>query len=925
MRMAFRTPVAQYAIALLCVLVALQLGLAFEAPLGDGFPFATMIVAVMVAGAQGGFGPGLLASMSGAWALMRFVLTPTGAFTVAGVESQAGIVLYLVVTIGIAVVTGSMRHARRRAEQRSAEVVRVLEEKLHAERDLNHATRQLERSEAFHRLITELTSDFTFRMTFVDEQDVRIDSLSPGFTAITGFTLEEFVKRGGWQAMIVPDDLKTVKESLQRAREGSSDRGEVRIIGKSGAVCWLRYATQPSRDEAGRVEGLVGAAQHITEQKQLEQVREQLMTALATKNAFIEAVLGQVPVGILVADTSTGKLMASNREAERIMCTNYTLGASIEECMPPLLERGRQADGSPYPLQQWPIERALRGHSVQDEKVTLSRPQLPPLMLNVSGGPITDQEGQTIAAVAVFRDESERQSSEEQVRESQRFLRCSLDALSSHIAVLDDQGNILEVNEAWRRFADENQLNYFRYGVGTNYLEPFESDSASCGDGPAVARGIRDVIEGLQESYEYEYPCHSPSEQRWFLMRVTRFKSPGPVRVVIAHENVTKLRMAADSLREADRRKDEFLATLAHELRNPLAPIHNALQILKLTGMNAATAGQTLEMLERQTSQLTRLVDDLMDVSRVMRGKIELRLEPVELSSVIHQAIETAQPMLSAKHHTLVLELAREPICLIADSLRLSQVVCNLLTNAAKYTEPGGRIVLKTSCIDGAAVVSILDNGIGIESQQLRDIFELFMQVNHATTRSQGGLGIGLTLVKNLVELHGGSVQASSAGLGRGSEFVVTLPMAAKPVRKPLEENDRLKMAGTTSRCRVLVVDDNRDAASSLALLLRTLGHEVQVANSGEEALEQVESFAPTVVFLDIGMPGMDGFEVARRLRSNPANAALCLAALTGWGQAEDRRKTADAGFNHHIVKPPNMQTILDVLADSHATKERGQ
>lgn len=923
MRMAFRTPVAQYAIALLCVAVALELGLAFQAGLGDGFAFAMMIVAVMLAGSQGGFGPALLASLLGAAALMRFVLNPTNGFAVSGVESQAGLVLYLFVTAGIAIVTGLMRRAQRRAQARAAEVVRALEDKLKAEQNLNLATRQLERSEAFHRLITELTSDFTFRVVF-DGQSARLESVSSGFESIVGYSLQELEGRGGWRSLVHSDDLPLVERTLERTRQGESDRAEIRMIGRAGDVFWFRYLSQPSRNERGEIDGLVGAAQHITKQKQLEAVREQLMTALAEKNSFIESVLGQVRVGILVADTASGKLIACNREAERATGIATTPGESVSELVQRQSTRALDIDGADFSLDQWPIARALRGEEVQDEKLAFENENGPARMLSVSGGPITDRDGHPIAAVAVLHDESERRRSEQQVLESQRFLRCSLDALSSHIAVLDDVGQILEVNEAWRRFADENGLKYFRYGIGTNYLEPFETRAAECGDGPSVARGIRDVMAGVRDAFEYEYPCHSPSEQRWFLLRVTRFKSPGPVRVVIAHENVTKLRLAVDSLREADRRKDEFLATLAHELRNPLAPIRNAIHILKLTGTSEPAAGQTIQMLERQTAQLTRLVDDLMDVSRVMRGKIELRLETVDLASVIHQAIETAQPLLSAKHHLLVLELSEKPLYVVADPVRLSQVICNLLTNAAKYTEPNGRIVLTSSQSGESAVVGIRDNGIGIAPDQLRGIFELFMQVDHTTSRAQGGLGIGLTLVKNLVELHGGAVQAKSAGLGQGSEFIVTLPLTAAPALESSADGDQVIAASTPSGCRIMVVDDNCDAANSLAMLLRTLGHQVKVAHSGSDALAMVESFAPAIMFLDIGMPEMDGYEVARRLRADPANTGLCLAALTGWGQAEDRRKTAEAGFNHHIVKPPDMQAILRVVAEAQQPKELG-
>ena len=384
-------------------------------------------------------------------------------------------------------------------------------------------------------------------------------------------------------------------------------------------------------------------------------------------------------------------------------------------------------------------------------------------------------------------------------------------------------------------------------------------------------------------------------------------------RAAVAVENA----QLYQALREADRRKDEFLATLAHELRNPLAPIRNALQILKMPRVDAATAERSRDMMERQVHHLVRLVDDLLDVSRVMRGKIELRRERVELATVVARAVETVQPLVDAQGHQLSVRLPPESLPLDADPVRLAQVVGNLLTNAAKYTEPDGRIWLTAERDGDVAVLRVRDTGIGIAPDMLPRIFELFVQVDHASTKAQGGLGIGLTLVKNLVEMHGGTVEARSDGLGKGSEFVVRLPLAAQEL-----DQDRGRRGGRAghqppppSGHRLLVVDDNQDAADSLAMLLRLQGHEVRVAYSGLAALEMTKTYTPDVVFLDIGMPGMDGYEVARRLRQQPGLEKVVLAALTGWGQQEDRRRTAEAGFDHHLVKPPEPDAVEGILA----------
>ena len=375
-------------------------------------------------------------------------------------------------------------------------------------------------------------------------------------------------------------------------------------------------------------------------------------------------------------------------------------------------------------------------------------------------------------------------------------------------------------------------------------------------------------------------------------------------RAAVAIEN-TQLYQA---LRETDRRKDEFLATLAHELRNPLAPIRNSLQILKMPRVDAATVERSREMMERQVQHLVRLVD----------GKIELRREQVELATVVARAVETVQPLVDAQGHELSVRISSESLLLDADPVRLSQVIGNLLTNAAKYTEPNGRIWLTADREGDVAVLRVRDNGIGIGPQMLPRIFELFVQVDHASTKAQGGLGIGLTLVKNLCEMHNGQVEARSEGLGKGSEFVIRLPISVQRLGQEhgREIGDQSQQPPSPSGYRLMVVDDNQDAANSLAMLLKLQGHEVRVAHNGLAALEITKGYSPDVVFLDIGMPGMDGYEVARRLRQQAGLENVVLAALTGWGQKEDRRRTAEAGFNHHLVKPPVPKALEGVLAE---------
>ncbi|MFN2646565.1 MAG: ATP-binding protein [Burkholderiales bacterium] len=365
-------------------------------------------------------------------------------------------------------------------------------------------------------------------------------------------------------------------------------------------------------------------------------------------------------------------------------------------------------------------------------------------------------------------------------------------------------------------------------------------------------------------------------------------------------------------LREADRRKDEFLATLAHELRNPLAPIRNGLQLLRLTEPGSDASVQARAMMERQMNHLVRLVDDLLEVSRISRGKVELRREAVELGAVIASALETSRPAIDTGEHELALDLPIESIRLHADPVRLSQVIANLLNNAAKYTPPGGRIALSARRENGAAVVRVRDNGAGIAPELLGQVFELFVQAERSA--SNGGLGIGLTLARRLVELHEGTIEARSEGVGRGAEFIVRLPLGSAPAAA--EQNARAAPASSAAaeRRRVLVVDDNVDAAVSLGLLLDAMGHDVDIAHDGEAALALARERAPELLLLDLSMPGLDGYGVARRVRADPALGDVRIIAMTGRGQDEDRRRSREAGFDAHIVKPVAADTLRTLL-----------
>jgi PAS domain S-box-containing protein len=377
------------------------------------------------------------------------------------------------------------------------------------------------------------------------------------------------------------------------------------------------------------------------------------------------------------------------------------------------------------------------------------------------------------------------------------------------------------------------------------------------------------------------------------------------------------LHRRAEQLAQEVRQKDEFLAVLAHELRNPLAPVRNALQVIRLGSHDAALVEQMRAMAERQVVYMTHLVDDLLDLSRISRGLLRLRKEPLDVALPVQQAVEGAQPLVWERGLTLSVSLPAEPVYVEADPTRLQQVVGNLLSNAAKYTDPGGQVWLTARQEGGDLVLRVRDTGIGIPPDMLPRIFDLFVQAERRLKRSQGGLGIGLTLVRRLVEMHGGTVTAHSDGPGRGSKFIVRLPAVPEDRREELlrkQSNDPQAVAPTAAR-RILVVDDNVDAARSLAVLLRLEGHEVRVAPHGPAALAAAQAEPPEMVILDLGMPGMDGFEVARRLRGQPRLRETLLVALTGWAQEEDRRRCYEAGFDGHLPKPVDLGALRQFFA----------
>jgi len=502
------------------------------------------------------------------------------------------------------------------------------------------------------------------------------------------------------------------------------------------------------------------------------------------------------------------------------------------------------------------------------------------------------------------------------LRDSEGRLKALFANAAVGIAELTTDGRFALVNDSLCRLLGER-----REGLLSLPLAAVTHDE----DREDVQGLVKRLADGHIETFAAERRfVRRDGETIWVKLSVSAAKEAAAhgVSAVAVIEDITERKHAEEDLREADRRKDEFLATLAHELRNPLAPIRNSLHIFRMAGIQDPTVNRVCDMMERQVAHMVRMVDDLLEVSRISRGKIELRKERVELAAVLRTAVDTSMPLIEAGKHKLLIQVPETPLTMDADPVRLAQVFANLLNNAAKYTKEGGEIAMSVGAENGMAAVCVKDNGEGIPPQMLKRVFNMFTQVNTGA-RAQGGLGIGLTLARTLVHLHGGTIEAFSEGEGKGCEFVVRLPLAqaqlvAKhdaPVPAPEAHPPRLR--------RVLVVDDNEDAADSLGMLLQFLGAEVMVVHDGKSALAALKTFSPAVILLDLGMPGMNGLEVARRVREDPEHKGMTLVALTGWGQREDRRRTHEAGFDYHLVKPADVSTLQSILSVREAEEAR--
>lgn len=768
------------------------------------------------------------------------------------------------------------------------------------------AQRSVERDKASQLIIARLLASIVESSTdaiISKSLDGIIQSWNAAAERLFGFTSEQAV--GQHISLIIPPERISEEDHIIASLKAGQriEHFETERRRSDGQHILVSLTISPIKDESGNVVGASKIARDITLQRQIEERERELLANAAQANAKFQAFFdqGALFAGIMDLD---GTIVEPNR-------------LSWEGCG----YTREQIVGKPFWEGPWwtpsaALVEQIKTASAQAAAGITFRAEMPYFVADgservadVTIQPIRDERGRVLFLAPIGTDITDRKRAE---ADREKFVTL-IENSTDFIGICDLKGIPFFVNRAGLDMVGLDNIEQAQRTPVQDFFFPEDQDRIMNEFFPAV------MEEGHGE-IEVRFRHFKTGEARWMAYKVLMLTNAAgqPSAFATVSQDVTERKRLEDNLRklaadlsEADRRKNEFLATLAHELRNPLAPLCNMLEVLKRAEGDGEMLKRARDTMERQLGQMVRLVDDLLDLNRISHDRLELRRGKVELSSVIQQAVEAARPLADSADHDLHVTLPEKPIYLHADAARLAQVFGNLLNNSCRYTRPGGTIWLSVKRLDSDVVVTVKDTGAGIPHDKLGSIFDMFMQVDRTPERSEGGLGIGLTLVKRLVEMHGGSVEARSAGEGQGSEFVVRLPILTAATDLTPEPIAAQK---PTPKRRILIVDDNRDSADSLAMLLEITGNKTYMAHDGIEAIEAVEKHRPEIVLLDIGLPKLSGHDVCRRVREHSWGKDIVVIALTGWGQEEDRRRSEEAGFNGHLVKPVNYDELLELL-----------
>ncbi len=715
-----------------------------------------------------------------------------------------------------------------------------------------------------------------------------VTSWNPGAERIFGYTEAEML--GQPVRKLIPAEHQDEEDRILATirKGGRVDHFETVRLHKDGSRLNISVTISPIRNERGQVVGASKVGRDITPRMREEELRNRLSAIVEFSE---DAIIGK---------DLQGTITSWNKGAARIF--GYTAEEAVGRSILMLIPQHMQGEETAI------LQRLRKGERIEHVQTRRLRKDGSMVDLSLTISPIRNEHGEIIGASKVARDISDEQRVTLQLKESEQKFTTMFQAspIGTLLAEMPS-GRLLDANPAFAQLtglSSEELLGRTAFQTGFQLAYEDQQD--------IIQELLRD---GRLRAVEVDIR-NRHGVRMSVVLNATLLNIAGQPCALLLVEDVTERRASEAALEETARRKDEFLATLAHELRNPLAPMANALQLLDLVPDDVAMSTQARAMMSRQMQQLVHLVDDLMDLSRVNRGVVELQRKPIDLRSAMVQALEATRPMADQRGHTLRIDQSAEPLWVSGDNTRLVQVFSNLLNNAAKYTDYGGLITISSQAREGVAVVEVCDNGTGIEPANLGRVFDMFAQLENATTRKQGGLGIGLSIVKQMVALHGGSISVASPGVGKGSTFTVSLPLGPPPAQEARQAPQEFE---ATRRLRVLVVDDNVESATTLSLLIRKMGHDARAVHNGQDGVVELATFKPDMVFLDIGMPGMDGYDTCRCMRAMPAGLSACMVALTGWGQDEDRRLADEAGFDRHIVKPIAAETLQTILASVSA------
>ncbi len=769
--------------------------------------------------------------------------------------------------------------------------------------DRKQAEEKLRLSEERFRLLVEGVKDYAI---FSLDPEGRVATWNAGAERIKGYAADEII--GQHFSRFYPQEALERGWPDEELRRAAAD-GRIEDVGwrlrNDGSWFWANVVITALRDETDTLRGYAKVTRDLTERRAAEENARRLIEQEAARKAAVEyaqqielqreqlrVTLSSIGDGVVVTD-SNGALTFLNPVAEGLTGwqSQEATGQPFDRVFRLINEDSRQTVENPiHTVFRERIVVGLANHTVLVAKDGREIP------IEDSAAPITRQDQSIDGAVLVFRDVTEKR------RAIEARLRLAAIVESSDDAII---GQSLEgLITSWNKGAEK------LYGYNADEIVGKSLEVLAPG---GHLDELPTILERLKrgetiEHFETERVCKNGS-------RVDVSLTISPIRDAEGRIiGASKIARDITIRKQEDRRKNEFLALLAHELRNPLAPLRNGLQVMRLAGDDRQAVEHARMMMERQLQHLVRLVDDLLDVSRITRGKLQLRKERITIDSVVQSAVEVCEALATEQNQKLAVSLPDQPIYVDADKTRLVQALCNLLTNAVKYSERGSQVGLAVVREGSDVVIQVKDAGIGIPPDMLIKVFDLFAQVDWSLEKAQGGLGVGLAIAKRLVELHGGSITAFSEGYGRGSEFVIRLPIVLTAAKAQKEDDGQPPQP--TDRLRILVVDDNVDAASSLAMMLKMMGNEVRTAHDGLEAVETALAFRPDAILLDIGMPKLNGYDACRRIREHPWDRPVTIIALTGWGQEEDKCRSREAGFDYHLVKPIEPATLEKLLAE---------